>query len=118
MTTATAPSFQDSGLPTYGQLHGNNHHNSTQPVTAAKLTLEMMVLELNRDLSKISELLKEVSYLPAANKVSRDLFSQMDLLELHQPEKESCWKGLQDERGRLLERRQSLKVEIVKLTGN
>ena len=117
MSLPTLGLDQDSGLPTYVQLHGPPSKTVPSPTAGLRATLETMLQEISRDMSNISTLLQEVSCLPSSSRVSRDLFSQMQLLDLYASNKEVCWKGLQDERRRLLQGQQQLKVELAKLTG-
>ncbi|GJJ72540.1 hypothetical protein EMPS_04898 [Entomortierella parvispora] len=114
---AAVNSPQDSDLPSYGQAQGIFFKTGLTPISGVRATLETMLEEVNKDLGKVITILQESSSISSTGFMSRDLFVRMGMLHLYRKNsRDDTWKDIQDERLRLLERKDYLRIELAKVT--
>ncbi|KAF8982390.1 hypothetical protein BGZ46_001352 [Entomortierella lignicola] len=76
---------------------------------------EFIVQEIDHHLNSIGGLLTETVLLPMETPVDPAFFLSLGFLELYDQNQRVCVQNLRDERKRLLERRQGIELEMIKL---
>ena len=70
----------------------------------ARMTLELMVSDIDQYLARVSLLLKEVTHCNESSIVSEDAFLRHGMMDFYDRDKRDSKKAPQEERGRLLDR--------------